>query len=120
VDDDPASLDVHEKVSFQDVFALLVLLCRIVGLVIFPPEGYSALDTIYIPHGMVASRHLAITRLPFDDVYPTSAYRVSSIPTLKDRPGEISHSLKEIRPAVLPVERPRKHRMYGRQVCLAG
>jgi len=77
-------LDVHEKVSFQDVFALLVLLCGIVGLVIFPPESYPALDTIYIPYGVVTSRHLAITRLPFDDVY---------------------HSLKEIRPAVLSIER---------------
>lgn len=72
---------------------------------IFPPESYPALDTIYIPYGVVTSRHLAITRLPFDDVYPTSPYRVSFYPTLRDRPGEISHSLKEIRPAVLSIER---------------
>ena len=92
-----SSLDVDEKVSFQDVLALLVLLCRIVGSVlksnhfisrlvrhiraksahIFPPEGHSALDAIYISYGVVAGRHLAITGFPFNDVYPTGVYRVS-------------------------------------------
>ena len=44
---------------------------------IFPPEGDSALDTIYIPHCVVPGRHLAITRFAFDNVHPTSAYCVS-------------------------------------------
>jgi len=95
----PTSLYVDEQVSFQDVFPLLILLRRIVGLIIFPPEGDAALDTIYISHRVVSSRHLAIARFAFDDVH---------------------HSLKEICPAVLAVESPRKHRMDSGQMRLAG
>lgn len=44
---------------------------------VFPPEGDPALDAIYISHRVVSGRHLSIARLAFDDVHPTSAYRVS-------------------------------------------
>ena len=50
---------------------------------IFPPEGYSALDTVYISYSVVPGRHLAITRFAFDDVYPTDAYRVSFCPQVE-------------------------------------
>lgn len=51
--------------------------CRDRNAHVFPPEGYSALDTIDISYGVVTGRHLAVTRFAFDDVYPTAAYRVS-------------------------------------------
>lgn len=62
------SLNVYQEIAFEDILSLFVLLRGFVCAVIFPPQDRSALDTVDIPNGMVASGHEAVTWFSFDDV----------------------------------------------------
>lgn len=62
------SLNVYQKIALEDILSLFVLLRGFVRTVIFPSQDGSALDTVDISNGMIASGHEAVTWLPFDDV----------------------------------------------------
>lgn len=61
-------LDIDEKISFQYIFALFVLLRLFVGTVIFPAKNSGTLDAKNIADSMVTCRHLAVIWFTFYDI----------------------------------------------------
>ena len=60
---------LHKQLGLQDIFALLVLLTRLIRLIVLPSHRLLALPTRNIPHYVSSGSHVAFGGFGLGDVY---------------------------------------------------